>query len=90
MTDQDHFLVYESNEYASYFAQLGEAIVRFMEKSGYERCKGKMMASEEAWRGSLEVWGDRLREWMIHTTNDNLLLAQNFLSSSLARRPPLQ
>ena len=80
LTDQDHFLVYEGDEYASYFAQLGEVIVRFMEKAGYERCKGKMMASEEAWRGSLEVWRDRLREWMIHATNDNLLLAQNFFS----------
>lgn len=38
------------------------------------------MASEEAWRGSLETWKDRLREWMIHATNDNLLLAQNFFS----------
>ncbi len=80
LTDQDHFLVYESEEHASYFATLGEAIVRVMEKAGYERCKGKMMASENAWRGSLETWKDRLREWMIHATNDNLLLAQNFFS----------
>ncbi|EMT46766.1 DUF294 nucleotidyltransferase-like domain-containing protein [Anoxybacillus flavithermus] len=80
LTDQDHFLVYESDEHAAYFAKLGEAIVRVMEKAGYERCKGKMMASEKAWRGSLETWKDRLREWMIHATNDNLLLAQNFFS----------
>ncbi|MGG3843212.1 DUF294 nucleotidyltransferase-like domain-containing protein [Anoxybacillus kestanbolensis] len=80
LTDQDHFLVYESEEHRSYFANLGKAIVHMMEKAGYERCKGKMMASEEAWRGSLETWKDRLREWMIHATNDNLLLAQNFFS----------
>ncbi|WP_091703076.1 DUF294 nucleotidyltransferase-like domain-containing protein [Anoxybacillus pushchinoensis] len=80
LTDQDHFLVYESDEHAAYFAKLGEAIVCVMEKAGYERCKGKMMASEKAWRGSLETWKDRLREWMIHATNDNLLLAQNFFS----------
>jgi CBS domain-containing protein len=80
LTDQDHFLVYEREEHKEYFSRLGNGIVEMMEKAGYERCKGKMMSSESQWRGSIACWKDRLREWIIYATNDNLLLAQNFFS----------
>jgi CBS domain-containing protein len=79
LTDQDHFLVYEG-EHEGYFKRLGNEIVRIMEIAGYERCKGKMMASEPEWRGTLESWKERLREWMLQSTNENLLLAHNFFS----------
>jgi CBS domain-containing protein len=80
LTDQDHFLVYEQGLEEGYFALLGEEITRLLELAGYERCKGLMMASEEPWRGSVSVWEDRLRGWMVQSSNDKLLLAQNFFS----------
>lgn len=86
LTDQDHFLVYadpdESNKQAveEYFSLLGEEIVRHLEKAGYSRCLGKMMSNNPAWRGSLTDWRARLREWALKTTDEQILLGQNFLS----------
>lgn len=79
LTDQDHFLVYEREE-SGYFEALGKKITSLMEAAGYERCKGLMMCSEKAWRGNLSDWEDRLRKWSLQSTNENLLLAQNFFS----------
>ncbi|MBT2690547.1 CBS domain-containing protein [Bacillus sp. ISL-47] len=82
LTDQDHFLVYENHreDASAYFSELGREITSNMEAAGYVRCKGLMMCSEQKWRGSLAVWEDRLRKWMLQSTNSNLLLAQNFFS----------
>ncbi|WP_028783646.1 DUF294 nucleotidyltransferase-like domain-containing protein [Thalassobacillus devorans] len=86
LTDQDHFLVYEDveslrkKEVDEYFAQLGEEITNYLEIAGYERCKGKMMASELMWRGSMSKWNETLRKWAMRSTNESLLLAQNFFS----------
>lgn len=84
LTDQDHFLVYENSigndEIDYYFEKLGEEIVFYLEKAGYERCIGKMMSNEEMWRGSINKWKDRLKGWALVATNENLLLVQNFFS----------
>ncbi|MGG0716174.1 DUF294 nucleotidyltransferase-like domain-containing protein [Robertmurraya massiliosenegalensis] len=80
LTDQDHFLVYETDE-NEYFQRLGTEITRLMEFAGYARCKGLMMCSEKKWRGNLLDWEDRLRTWSLQSTRENLLLAQNFFSS---------
>ena len=84
LTDQDHFLVYEEHEMADYYFQrLGEKIVLFLEKAGYERCKGLMMSSEAQWRGTVMKWKWRVHKWASMPTHDHLLLASNFLSYRL-------
>ncbi|WP_153730713.1 DUF294 nucleotidyltransferase-like domain-containing protein [Sporosarcina obsidiansis] len=86
LTDQDHFLVYEdvsSNEaqqVATYFQHLGNEIVVHLEQAGYTRCKGFMMASETQWRGTLNDWRERLRQWALQSTPEQILLGYNFLS----------
>ncbi|WP_242634667.1 DUF294 nucleotidyltransferase-like domain-containing protein [Bacillus timonensis] len=82
LTDQDHFLVYENSslEVNDYFSKLGEEIVRLLEKAGYARCLGDMMASNPSWRGSVETWMGRVQTWVSQATNQNMLLAQNFFS----------
>jgi len=80
LTDQDHFLVYEKKEHREYFSKLGVQITATLEKAGYARCKGLMMCSEEKWRGTVEEWQERVRGWMLQSTNDHLLVAQNFFS----------
>lgn len=80
LTDQDHFLVYDETGDPVYFKKLGMEITRLFEKAGYARCQGLMMASEAAWRGSVSQWQERVRQWMVTSTNENLLLAQNFFS----------
>ncbi|WP_042350971.1 DUF294 nucleotidyltransferase-like domain-containing protein [Bacillus massiliigorillae] len=84
LTDQDHFLVFENSddeeEVHSYFKLLGEKIVHYLELAGYARCKGLMMSSEATWRGTLDEWRIRLKEWGIQSSNEQLLLAINFFS----------
>ncbi|UOE93911.1 DUF294 nucleotidyltransferase-like domain-containing protein [Alkalihalobacillus sp. LMS39] len=81
LTDQDHFLVYGEGEGAEvYFENVSQEIVRHLEQAGYSQCLGKMMASEKAWRGTVTDWKEKIRRWGIRATNENILLAQNFLS----------
>ncbi|OEH84916.1 hypothetical protein BHU72_06910 [Desulfuribacillus stibiiarsenatis] len=94
LTDQDHFLVYQEidemqgdpqaeaqNEQAEwYFSFLGEEIVKFLEMAGYHRCKGDMMSNNPIWRGSLSKWEERLRSWMLRSTNEKIMVANNFFS----------
>lgn len=86
LTDQDHFLVYadleeqHSKEIELYYALLGKEIVKHLERAGYALCKGKMMASEGVWRGSITQWRQRLRHWAIESTDKQILLGHNFLS----------
>ncbi|PRO65361.1 DUF294 nucleotidyltransferase-like domain-containing protein [Alkalicoccus urumqiensis] len=86
LTDQDHFFVYEDppdhrkEETAAYFRRFGEEITNLMETAGYKRCEGDMMASNAQWRGTLSQWRERIRTWGLRATNDNILLAQNFLA----------
>lgn len=84
LTDQDHFLVYGETSDHAFFEKLGIEITTKLEKAGYARCKGLMMASEPQWRGTVLQWQDRVRKWMLQSTNENLLLAQNFFSYRFA------
>lgn len=83
LTDQDHFLVYANSDNDSvppYFALLGEEIVKQLKQAGYQKCDGKMMASEAIWRGSLSDWKMRFQEWLIKTTDEQIIVGLNFLS----------
>ncbi len=86
LTDQDHFLVYENpqqeqrDEVEQYFAALGNEIVQFLERAGYQRCKGLMMASEANWRGTIADWQLRIKTWALKSSDEDILVAQNFLS----------
>lgn len=84
LTDQDHFLVYGETSEHGYFEKLGREVTARLEQAGYARCKGLMMSSEERWRGTVLQWQERVRKWMLQSTNDNLLLAHNFFSYRFA------
>ncbi|MGN1401183.1 MAG: DUF294 nucleotidyltransferase-like domain-containing protein [Bacillus sp. (in: firmicutes)] len=83
LTDQDHFLVYEDHRASEYFKMLGKLIVKYMELAGYERCQGLMMSSEADWRGSVDEWERRVREWGTRSSEEDLLNAINFFSYRL-------
>ncbi|MBU8878458.1 CBS domain-containing protein [Bacillus sp. FJAT-29790] len=86
LTDQDHFLVYADPEKENeafvdkYFSLLGQEIVNHLQQAGYSLCKGRMMSSEEEWRGSVTKWQQRIRQWALKPTDDHILLGYNFLS----------
>ncbi|WP_158736967.1 DUF294 nucleotidyltransferase-like domain-containing protein [Alteribacillus sp. YIM 98480] len=96
LTDQDHFLVYEDPESdkdkertETYFRALGNEIVYWLERAGYKRCDGNMMASETNWRGKISHWRERLRTWGLRATNENILLGHNFLAFRYIYGDPL-
>lgn len=68
-TDQDHGLVYagttgDEERLDPYFRKIAEFVTQGLEDAGLPRCKGNMMAVNEALRRSLEGWVDQLGMWI--------------------------
>lgn len=64
-SDQDHGIVFDGNEHClPYFLELGERIVERLEKAGYERCIGGVMASKQRWCRSFISWKEQLEGWL--------------------------
>lgn len=84
-TDQDNALVFSDvepsreKEVQDYFLALAEAVVAGLERCGFPRCTGDMMASNPQWCQPLRVWKDTYRRWI--TARD--LSAQEILISSI-------
>jgi CBS domain-containing protein len=64
-TDQDNAIVYqdpvddaEKENAEDYFRLFGERAIDHLEKCGYPRCPGDIMASNPRWRMSLSGWKD--------------------------------
>ncbi|QKS71267.1 hypothetical protein FLK61_31655 [Paenalkalicoccus suaedae] len=72
-SDQDHALVhYGSDKETSFFLQLGEEIVEGMEYCGYERCDGKVMASEARWCKSEAAWRKQIEDYANDASFDSI------------------
>ncbi|WP_088104487.1 DUF294 nucleotidyltransferase-like domain-containing protein [Halalkalibacter urbisdiaboli] len=82
-SDQDHGLVFDSEDEAvqDYFLRLGEEIVLVLEKAGYEKCDGKVMASNPRWCKSLKGWYEQIDAWLENDTWENLRFALTFFDS---------
>jgi CBS domain-containing protein len=70
-TDQDNALVHADSPdepvrraAAVYFQAFAERVVGHLEKAGFPRCKGDMMAVNPAWRKSLSAWKDTFDDWI--------------------------
>lgn len=65
-SDQDHGIVFDSrnDEDGEYFLHLGSEIVYALEQVGYERCEGKVMASNPRWCRSFASWEKQIRSWL--------------------------
>lgn len=64
-SDQDHGIIYDGNQgEKEYFLLLGEEIVSGLEIVGYERCEGKVMASESMWTNSVADWKKQVTTWL--------------------------
>lgn len=64
--DQDHALIYanEGEAHDTYFGGLAETVVTALTAAGFPECESRVMATEPAWRMSIEVWLNRLDQWM--------------------------
>lgn len=84
-TDQDNALIFENvnqEDYAEtdrYFSILSDKIVDGLVKCGFARCRGKVMASNDAWRGSLRHWLDKINTWLSAIDKTNIRLLTIFL-----------
>ncbi len=69
-TDQDNGIIFEdsanvsSEMAASYFLTLGKKIVYGLEKCGFKRCKGEVMADNPRWCRPLSLWKDNVKMWV--------------------------
>jgi len=66
-TDQDHALALADDagpEAEAWAAALADEVVAALERCGFPRCPGGIMASNPRWRVPLRAWEDHFRGWM--------------------------
>jgi CBS domain-containing protein len=83
-TDQDNALVYEDvpeelkEKAATYFLNIGTAIVEVLLSCGFASCPGKIMASNPEWVQPLSKWKSYFSHWILTPTQEALLKASIF------------
>ncbi len=75
--DQDNALVFAEGEPEGeadrWFARLGRRMAAILDEVGVPLCKGGVMASEPAFRGSLATWRQRIAQWLGRSSPEDLL-----------------
>jgi CBS domain-containing protein len=84
-TDQDNALVTENcgvdfleRAAETYFSAFTERMVGHLISCGFPRCPGDMMASNPAWRGSLDAWKGRVNTWTATPEPERVLASSVF------------
>jgi len=77
-TDQDNGIIYadsSSKQTASlekYFLNLGEKIVSGLERCGFSRCNGGVMANSPKWCKSVSAWKKDMDKWVLEPEGQKL------------------
>lgn len=75
--DQDNAIIFADGEPGGetdyWFAALGRRMTAILDEVGVPLCKGGVMASEPAFRGSLATWRARIDEWLTRSNPQDLL-----------------
>ncbi|MCB1382887.1 MAG: CBS domain-containing protein [Notoacmeibacter sp.] len=75
--DQDNAIVFAKGDpdgpEDTWFAAMAEKMTHMLHHAGVPLCKGNVMASNPAFRGSLETWKHRIDSWVGRTTPEDLL-----------------
>lgn len=83
-TDQDNALVYRdptpdlAEVAETYFADLAERGVAALERCGFPRCAGEIMATNPRWRQPLSAWRDHFAHWIRRPEPEALYNAEIF------------
>lgn len=95
-TDQDHALAFQGDREAAepYLGQLAEFVTAGLEAAGFARCRGDVMATNEALRLPLEDWVRRFDFWMREPSpkaSEQLSIVFDYRHAAgwLAAEPPL-
>ncbi len=84
-TDQDNGIVFEDvpkekeSSVRKYFLAMGEKVVAGLEKYGFERCNGGVMANNKDWCRSFQSWRNIIRHWIHDLDPQNVMLMSIFL-----------
>lgn len=80
--DQDNAIVFERGEPDGpedrWFAAFGTHVADILHEVGVPYCSGGVMAKNPPWRGSLDVWRERLRHWVARSRPGDLLAVDIF------------
>jgi CBS domain-containing protein len=74
--DQDNAVIHadtDSPEAEPWFAELGRRLADILDEAGIPYCKGGVMASNAAWRGSVSDWQRRVATWIGRSSARDLL-----------------
>lgn len=78
LTDQDNALFYDdevadSHEAREYFLQFGSRMNELLNQSGYELCKGNIMAGNSRWNQPLGTWKKYFAGWITEANPQNIV-----------------
>lgn len=80
--DQDNAIVFATGEPDGpedrWFARLGKHVADILNDVGVPYCKGGVMASNPAWRGSVATWQTRIADWITRSRPEDLLSVDIF------------
>jgi len=84
-TDQDNALIIDNcgvdfleRAAETYFSAFTERMVGHLINCGFPRCPGDMMASNPAWRGTLNTWKGRFETWVAAPEPQRVLASSVF------------
>lgn len=83
--DQDNAIVFAEGESGGpedlWFSELGGKVADMLDAAGVPYCKGNIMASNPAWRMSVEGWQDLLQTWVRRQTPEDILNCDIFFDA---------
>lgn len=81
-TDQDNGLIWRDGyQPPDNIADICQAFSDALERFGYPLCPGQIMLSNPLWRGNESAWSERVRQWLIQASGDDLMNLAIFLDA---------
>lgn len=83
-TDQDNAIIFEDvnepdkDSVNRYFLKLGEHVCTMLDKTGYDFCKGNIMAKNPKWCQPVSAWNKYFKEWIFNASPETLLKTSIF------------
>jgi len=74
LTDQDNALIYRgpsSGRVEDYFSRFSDCVVQGLAEAGFPLCKGLVMATNQKYRGTLDVWKKKTSDWVLRSSFDS-------------------
>ncbi|MCG8336718.1 MAG: DUF294 nucleotidyltransferase-like domain-containing protein [Proteobacteria bacterium] len=83
-TDQDNAIIFEDvpeeslKKVSEYFLTFGDKVCDYLDKAGYDFCKGEIMAKNPKWCQPVSVWKEYFTHWIHKASPEDLLQSSIF------------